>query len=88
MIVALMDAILSMGIVLEINAIRFMEYVSGRDVTLYMISVLEIIALQFIMRAMGNIVSLETMFAMEISVKVDMRVMERNVRHVKEIAME
>ena len=87
MIAAMMDVTLSMEIVSEINAIQFMEFVSGRVVTLYTISVLEIIAQQFMMLAMGNTANLG-MFAMEISVKVGMRVMERNVRHVKEIAME
>ena len=75
-------------IVLEIIALQFMEFVSEKVVTLYMMSVLEIIALQFMMLAMENTAYPLTMLVLEISVKVGLPVMERNVKHVREIVTE
>ena len=88
MIAAMMDVTLSTEIVSELNAIQFMEFVSGRVVALYMISVLEIIVLLFIMLATGSTVNLGMVFAMEISVKVGLPVMARDVQQLKEIVME
>ena len=87
-IVLEINAIQSTKIVLEIIARQFMEFVLERVVTLYMRSVLEIIALQFMKRATVSTAKLFTMFVMEISVKVGLPVMARDVQQLKEIVME